>query len=106
VTISSRKKVSSSICYSACVITTVPVAPQTTPLAFGLTGDSTSAFLPAGAGAGTAFNQCANTDYIVIDGAVDPTTPANFNDRFCGNNLNAVAQTTSVTLCCKTAIYF
>ncbi|XP_046645869.1 uncharacterized protein LOC124336202 [Daphnia pulicaria] len=92
-------RVSSSICYSPCVITTVAVAPQMTPLALSLTGDSTVGFLPAGAGAGTAFNQCANTDYIVIDGAVDASTPANFNDRFCGNNLNAVAQTTSVTLC-------
>ena len=94
-------KISSSICYTPCVITTAPVAPQTTPLAFSLTGDSSGNFLPAGAGAGTAANQCANTDFLVIHGAVDSTNSINFNDRFCGNNLNAVAQTFSVTLCCK-----
>lgn len=94
-------QVASSICYTPCVITTTAVPPQMPPLAFSLTADSSASFLPAGAGAGTNFNQCANTDYLVIHGAVDSTMPTSFNDRFCGNNLNPASQTTSVTLCCK-----
>ena len=80
------------------------MAPLTTPLAFSLTGDSTSAFLAAGSGAGPNPPQCANTDYIVINGAVDPSIAANFNDRFCANQLNpqtAPVSTASVTVCCK-----
>ncbi|KAK4010495.1 uncharacterized protein LOC116920739 [Daphnia magna] len=92
-------RVASSICYTPCVITTTAVPPQMPPLAFSLTADSSASFLPAGAGAGTNFNQCANTDYLVIHGAVDSTMPTSFNDRFCGNNLNPASQTTSVTLC-------
>ncbi|XP_057368585.1 uncharacterized protein LOC130689665 [Daphnia carinata] len=92
-------RVSSSICYTPCVITTTAVAPQMPPLAFSLTGDSSGSFYLAGAGAGTNFNQCPNTDYIVIHGAVDSAAPNNFNDRFCGNNLNPSALQTSVTLC-------
>ncbi|KAI9559161.1 hypothetical protein GHT06_015950 [Daphnia sinensis] len=93
-------RVASSICYTPCVITTTAVLPQMPPLAFSLTGDSTGSFLPAAAGAGSSFNQCANTDYLVIHGAVDSTTPTSFNDRFCGNNLNpSSTQQTSVTLC-------
>lgn len=99
-------QVASSICYTPCVITTTAVPPQMPPLAFSLTADSSASFLPAGAGAGTNFNQCANTDYLVIHGAVDSTMPTSFNDRFCGNNLNPASQTTSVTLCCKWHSFF
>lgn len=99
-------QVASSICYTPCVITTTAVPPQMPPLAFSLTADSSATFLPAGAGAGTNFNQCANTDYLVIHGAVDSTMPTSFNDRFCGNNLNPASQTTSVTLCCKWHSFF
>lgn len=97
-------QVSSSICFAPCVITTVAVTPLRTPLAFSLTGDSTSGFLAAGAGAGPSAPQCANTDYLVIDGAVDPAAATSFNDRFCGNQLNAQTapvSTVSTTLCSK-----
>ena len=77
-------------------------APLTTPLAFSLTGDSTSPVPMAGAGAGANPPQCANTDYLIIDSAADPALPTNFNDRFCGNEFNAQTvpvATTSTTLC-------
>lgn len=95
------EQVASSMCFAPCVITT-PAAPGPGPLAFSLTGDSTASFPPGYAGAGTSNTQCPNTDYIVIESAVDANNPLNFNDRFCGNQLTAsTGSNFPATLCSK-----
>ena len=99
----------SSICVTPCTVTTTVVSPAVTPVSFSLTGDATiGSFQASGAGAGLYNPLCANTDYMIIPGAVDASNSALFNDRFCGNQLNAAgtAQITSSTMCCKSWIEF
>ena len=87
------------------MITTLAVSPNQAPLAFSLTSDSTVGFPPGFAGAGTGNTQCQNTDYIIIESAVDSNNALSFNDRFCGNQLTAATGSNFPSTLCSNSLF-